>query len=246
MNYFSTTPLDPILKFWSNAATSDQFEKSNLYNAPFTLKRSHIGEQDAAFFAAANPDWLSWIPANGATFVSSEHCWQSIKATNRRTFNRFTATGDWSQFTPDSFHPFLKLKKADKNDSQKVADGCAKMFKMWSRKQCVGILAKMAVNPTYRAACGFSMVDIQYQREWLAPEVEKAIWSVILTQKFSQNPALKQRLLATRGVYLLEFDRGAAQVGRQVHWGGYITPQGQLLGANVMGIYLMQVRDALC
>lgn len=244
MDYSTRTPQVPILKFWSNAKEQAGFEKSNFFSAPFTLRRSHIDTQAAVLFTKANPDWLSWIPANGVDFVSSEHCWQSLKATNQRTFNRFTATGDLSRFTPDSFKPFLKLNKTDKSDPQKVVKACDQSFKIWSPKRSIGIIAKQAANPKYRIGCGFGTADMQYNREIFSPEIEMAIWKVILTQKFAQNLTLKQNLLNTRGMYLLEFDRGAAQEGKKVHWGGYITPEGQLLGENVMGIYVMQIRDA--
>lgn len=67
------------------------------------------------------------------------------------------------------------------------------------------------------------------------------LWKKILKKKF-KNEEFKEILLSTGDKYLLEFSRDAKN--RENYWGGLIE-DGFLYGENMMGKYLMKIRDKL-
>jgi len=67
------------------------------------------------------------------------------------------------------------------------------------------------------------------------------LWKPILYKKYSA-PKFKKILSETRDNYLLEFERGAQRSGSI--WGGLIS-NGVEYGNNIMGKYLMKIREQI-
>jgi len=116
--------------------------------------------------------------------------------------------------------------------------------KSWwlGKKECIGILAKMFAS---HRKINEKVTGIQrrtdFQSDW-------ETWKPLLLAKFQQNGDCRRALLATKGAYLCEYDRMAhSQVSKGKpgpYWAGSVV-DGKLYGKNVMGQYLMRVRDLL-
>lgn len=165
---------------------------------------------------------------NGLVFPSSEHwyCSQKVIASDRK---RFTVDGDLGVMTPEAFlliYPACTIRD--------------KKFAYWSKKNNIGILAKMAVStPTMMRRLGL--------RPAVSMDETDALWMTLLLAKFRQNPHIRQVLLCTLTAKLVEFDRGAQRnvlKGTPVLWGGLIK-EGHLYGENRMGNLLMKCRTIL-
>jgi hypothetical protein len=161
-------------------------------------------------------------------FASTEHLWQSLKATTLAMLMRFTREGDLGFWNAGTRLP-------GKNN-----------VKFWRARSMVGIIAKCAANPAHARLFGIAPGDMNYARERLPQEEEQPVWLEILRRKYADLRAL---LLSTGNTMLLEFDKSAkreAARGRVVHWGGlYDTEERRLYGENVMGQYLMFIREEL-
>jgi predicted NAD-dependent protein-ADP-ribosyltransferase YbiA (DUF1768 family) len=161
-------------------------------------------------------------------FNSSEHVWQALKATTALVFNRFTTDGDIGTW------------------SQSIFTATKKKMPYWKKKHGIGIQAKLAANSKHGKALRLGPTAMDYWREKPATlEDERGIWLAILRAKFTQNPELRQLLVvASHGHYLVEFVESAKKSGN--HWGGvYDAATYCIHGENVMGKYLMELREEL-
>lgn len=173
-------------------------------------------------------------------FPSLEHLYQGTKAADAHTLLRFTTLGDLGAWNPSIFDSTLVPKKF-RGDER--AEKVAKKVKYWQRKNAIGILAKIAANEKYGKALGLGSVRMRYQLERLSPADERTLWLSLLRLKYAQNPPLLAILSATGTSLLIEFDRGAS---RGSHWGGlWDAVRGQVVGENVMGRYLSEIRAEL-
>lgn len=191
------------------------------------------------------PDFAKWIPRYvGIRFPSSEHLWQALKANNAKTFYDFTIDGRWGRLSAAAFLAFAP-KTQSAGEQQKWALG---KYQVWSAKDNVGILAKMASNPDYAEQLNYVPgEDMIYERETPAtPELEKEVWLAILRLKFDSHPygaRAKRLLLETGHEYLLEHVRGAVKQPLEEHWGGcYDKKKKQIVGQNNTGRYIMALR----
>jgi len=208
---------------------------SNFNSAKFSVHRHQLDEQILKIY----PNLADWIGEQGVSFASSEHFWQSLKAMNERTFKQFTIGGRFGcdHFDEQLFVPFFgSIDKARKKHAY------------WKKKQNVGVIAKMATNRAHANKLGIHG-SIRYLANRLEEAKEKAVWKCILKSKFLANPEHMKVLQSTKDDYLLEFDRSArskAMKNQAVpHWGGFIDKDGRLYGDNMMGLYLMCIRDQL-
>lgn len=244
----------PILFFGSNSPPYQSF--SNFYYTSIEVTRATLGEDGVAALLAVCPSLCNWLdhPDEHHVFPSSEHVWQSLKATDSSTRYQFTTQGYLGQWNINHFldtgaeqkalakqHKAARLGKSYAGTA--LSEATASLA-YWQNKHMIGIVAKMAANPKHAEA--LEVVDgMDYGRETLAPEVERAAWLAILHLKFTQNATLHADLLATGASQLVEFDRKAA-AKQGSHWGGcYRKSDGVLCGENAMGQYLMAVRDML-
>jgi len=174
--------------------------------------------------------YLTQQEGNTAEFITSEAVWQSLKSLNYKTFQRFTKDGDLGKLSI-SFFQLIHPTNPDK---------ALKKYNSWSKKLGDGIPAKLAANPTYAKKLSLKPgVDINYKREHLAPSIEREIWLTLLRLKYTQNTALYTRLVMTKPKVLIELEPGAKKFA---HWGGLMV-NGEVVGANKMGQYMMVVRD---
>lgn len=194
----------------------------------------------------------AWLAQNGgrATFPSSEHLYQSLKARHFDAFRAFTIAEDGASDTRlgtwclEHFINIRMLKaglafvsakggaRVDARKNQKET-GAEKIdaivraamgeFNGWAARNMIGIQAKYAVSETHCRAFGFAGADIDFNSEWLAPEKERALWLAIEDLKYAQNAPERAILLGTDGADLIEFSRGACQTApskRHEHWAG--------------------------
>jgi predicted NAD-dependent protein-ADP-ribosyltransferase YbiA (DUF1768 family) len=219
---------------------------SNFFYAPFVLKRSDVTMD----MRAVCPGIVEWVPCGeeGLRFPTSEHLWQSLKATEKATFLRFTSDGDLGRWNPDVFANSVAWKK----DPAKRARLVAEKLATWKAKNNLGVQAKLAANADYAKRLGLDGGKMNFDREHLAPVIERAVWLVILRLKFRQNEGLLRVLLATRGKHLIERSISAIRLRREgkplPHWEGMVDPDHAglvIVGDNAMGNYLMAVRDSL-
>lgn len=71
-------------------------------------------------------------------------------------------------------------------------------------------------------------------------EVKVGVMRDVLDAKFTQNPSLKQMLLATRERMLVE-----GNTWNDRYWGAMATPRGVMVGRNMLGRLLMDLRSRL-
>lgn len=170
-----------------------------------------------------------WMHERMVAFPSSEHLWQALKATTREAFVSFAVGGRCS-----GVEVLLGIY-GDK--------GLAK-WRWWMRKGNVGIAAKLAANPTHKVVLDL-VGRMDYTRERLDADVERGIWLAILRLKFKKSINHRQVLLNTGNALLIEFDKGTVRNGG-AHWGGMWNKETQrVIGENVMGRYLMEIRREL-
>jgi len=178
------------------------------------------------------PSLRTWLAPGPAIFSSSEALWQALKARNVFTFRAFTADGRFGQWSLVFFEAVYGATIA------------ADKLKFWRGCDAVGIVAKLASNPAYRKKLGLAAEDLDYAREHLDPGIEQSVWLTILKLKFQQNSRNRECLIGTGVSTLIEFEKSAQRSGS--HWGGLVSKKdGLFYGENVMGRYLMLVRDML-
>jgi len=162
------------------------------------------------------------IEYNGLIYPSTEHAFQAQKYIQSQR-HRFSTSGDLGIWT--GIKLVYKLEEYEKK------------YKYWSKKDNIGIIAKMATNEKIGKKIGlirdekFSSTD--------------ELWIKILQKKYSIKQ-FNDLLKSTCDIYLLEFDRGANKKLniQEVFWGGLINDN-TLYGHNQMGKYLMEIRKNL-
>jgi hypothetical protein len=201
---------------------------------------------------------------------SREHCWQSLKANNAETFARFLRVpfvGDLAQWTPDWLHAVAIADNGGESAMErreerlgslavkalrcKLSLRATKRYKKAKAKGNIGLYAKLAANPKYAQAFGLAEGDLDYSREQLTPEIERNCWLAILRLAFIGNPDLRDLLVKeTKNRLIVEHNKEAGQKavlsGEKAapHWGGLVKGA-VVVGDNVMGRYLMEIRDEL-
>ncbi len=161
---------------------------------------------------------------------------EALKARDLATFNAFTSAGRFGQWSSEFF---TQIKKGNVTAARTA-------MAIWVRKDMLGIQAKLAANPKNGGLLGLTEETMSYGRERQAPEVERAVWLVILRLKYVQNHQHRRVLLSTERLSLYEFDRTAASATGS-HWGACRRRKtdGALVGENAMGRYMMAVRELI-
>lgn len=268
-NRFACPPLDvtanvmyrnarPVIRFGSGLRMPNA-KFSNFYSVEVRLTAADVAASGVAgAIRAAFPDLEAWLGA-GATFPSTEHAYQALKAADEATFRQFTTTGALGAWPSGDQHPFAASPSAKDR-----AETFAKFRK--ADKPLIGIVAKMAVNRNRAARLGLRLRDARQNMptaEWQT--IEKALWlDLVLRAKYDPGPHrdLYELLVCTADAYLLEFGRRARADGLDprrpaAYWGGALTLeptdptdwraslQPTLFGVNAMGVYLMLLRSRL-
>jgi predicted NAD-dependent protein-ADP-ribosyltransferase YbiA (DUF1768 family) len=226
--------------YFKSSEKAPYYMLSNFFHAPIVFKPSDVTPE----LRSVSPDLGQWLPAEGLRFPTSEHLWQSLKSTDKATFLRFTCDGDLGKWDPTVFAKSVAYRK----DPLAAATLALKKLKHWSAKNNLGIQAKLAANPDYAARLGLDNGRMAFERERLAPAIERAVWLTILRLKFSQNEGPRKTLLSTRGKRLVEREIGAIRLlnaGKPVPWGGLVAEDGAVVGDNAMGKYVQAVRESL-
>ena len=105
-----------------------------------------------------------------------------------------------------------------------------KKYKYWSKKNNIGIIAKISTNEKISKKLGL-IRNPNFQST-------DSLWFEILRKKYSIK-YFDDLLKSTGDIYLLEFDRFAC---KNSFWGGLIS-NNTLYGNNQMGKYLMEMRN---
>lgn len=234
----------PDYQYFKSNDKAPYYQLSNFFYAPFVLKRSDV----TADMRTVCPGLAEWVSEEGTHFPTSEHCWQSLKSTNKATFLRFTSEGDLGKWDPNIFANSVAWDK----DPAKRAEKVAAKLKSWQPKNQLGVQAKLAANSDYAKRLGLDGGKMNFDREWLAPPIERSVWLMILKCKFRQNEGPRTVLLNTRGKHLIERSISAIRLRREgkslPHWGGLVDPEQPglvIVGDNAMGNYLMATRESL-
>ena len=131
-----------IVQFNSNAKVPYNI-LSNFNYAPIIME--HIN--DSALILC--PDLGEWFSiCDRIEFPSSEHMWQALKSRNYETFIKFLIGGDFGSLSVNFFSKVIPQtsRKNPNYDKFEAAEG---KVKYWSKKNNVGIIAKMTVNKTH-------------------------------------------------------------------------------------------------
>jgi len=164
------------------------------------------------------PDGIEY---DGIIYPSTEHAFQAQKYIESQR-ERFSITGDLGVWDG------LKLVYKDREYENK--------YKFWSKKNNIGIIAKMATNKKI----GIKLGLIRNEKANLTDE----LWINILEKKFNIK-YFSDILKSTDNIYLLHFDhRANKNINSSSYWGGLIN-NNTLYGNNQMGKYLMQVQNKL-
>jgi predicted NAD-dependent protein-ADP-ribosyltransferase YbiA (DUF1768 family) len=218
-------------------AKDPYYKLCSLHAASFVLKATDLSDLTREAYSNAE----EWLGSTGIVFPSSEHARQALKAKDRDTMNMFAEGGVFSTIHGEFFSKFMKTL-----DPTKVE----KKVKYWSRKNHVGILAKMAASQPKK----FELLGLEGKLDVdkkLTKEQDEAVWKDIIRQKHSQNPILKDILLATGDKYLVDFSvsakRNATREKNPYHelYTGLIDADGNLYGQNLLGMTLAGVRSEL-
>jgi hypothetical protein len=225
-----------IFKMGSGAQAEGRIH-SNLFLAPALYTRAAVGAEAER----VNPHANAWLGDAGVWFDTSEAFWQALKAKDARTFLRFARGGDLADFSPQFW---VRLGM--------TPDKAAKKYTTWAKRKgnLAGIVCKLASNAKHGRKLGLSEANYAYEREFLAPDVEHAVWLALLACKYAQNPELAAALRATAPAKIVEVDNKARawelSGQRRAYWGGYWDEHEQrLYGENKMGQYVQAVRELL-
>jgi len=168
---------------------------------------------------------LAWIKDgiefDGLTYCSTEHAFQAQKYIKEQR-HRFSIEGD--------------LGNLDSGFKLVFGENYEKKREYWMKKDNIGIIAKMATNIKIGKKLGL-IRDEKFSST-------HELWVQLLSLKFNILE-FKNILQTTQNKYLLEFDRGAKRMHLKnsiPKWSGLID-DGVLYGNNMMGKYIMKVRD---
>jgi len=133
------------------------------------------------------------IEINGIKYASIEHAFQSLKYIEEQR-SRFSVDGDLGGW--DGLRLVVKPSEFDKK------------YKFWSKKNNIGIGAKIATNKKIGEKLGL-IRDANFKST-------DELWIKILKKKYSID-YFSNLLKSTGDIYLLEFDRHAKN--RDSFWG---------------------------
>lgn len=160
----------------------------------------------------------------GIKYPSSEHAFQALRVPREMRARLFSVDSDIGVFSPEAFvnvgvPPRLAEKKC----------------KYWSRKQMIGILAKMRIK---RISGASELTREQCERGFIE----------ILLAKYSANEMHRKVLLDTEDEFLLEFVRSSVSKFKKAgvidRWGGMLH-EGRIVGHNQQGSLQMHVRELI-
>ena len=167
----------------------------------------------------------NFIVIDGECYNTTEAAFQAfhkIANSDRKHFQIAGKFGSW-----DGMNAFFDKEIA----SKKIA--------YWSKKDNLGIVAKMASNPKYKSKTNLTFKNTCDKYDDILDGYTKD-WAILLIHKFSL-PGFRELLLETKDEMLVEFDRMG---NPNCFWGGKII-EGRLVGSNAMGKMLMMVRESL-
>ena len=167
--------------------------------------------------------FASDVEFEGDTYPSSEHAFQAGLFPNEQR-SILTKNGLFGSWSIEAFMHFgFNRERAEKK------------MKYWSKKDQIGIYAKMYAN---RAK----------NKKDIGRDKCELLFKGILMAKYTQNHQLAEILLSTRDAYLMEFDKGAQKLweNKQIkhRWAGMIV-NGKVVGNNQMGALHMWTRSEL-
>jgi len=158
------------------------------------------------------------IEYDGLRYISTEHAFQAQKYIKEQR-KRFSVEGDLGQLDSGFDLAF------DKDWEKK------KLF--WMKKNNIGIIPKMVTNEKRGLKLGLTR-DKNFVNT-------SELWFDLLWQKFRID-RFRKTLISTGNNYLLEYDRGGERMTPL--WSGIIK-DGKLYGTNLMGKYIMYIRDQI-
>ena len=179
---------------------------------------------------------------NGINYKSAEHAYQSKKYP-RDQRHLLAASGEFSNFKAlienDASFPELTIEQREK----KVA--------YWSKKNNIGIIAKMAVNPDVMKRLGIIPWKFEYNDEvwkdilrqkFLIPRFRNVLLPIIPIRNSTKNPYVNHEYRGSE--ILLEMQKSAKY--SDCFFGGVVDAEdGKMYGNNYMGNMLMSIRDEL-
>lgn len=169
------------------------------------------------------------------TFPSSEHLWWAHFLVLDRDIKRLAIGGDLS-----TLESGLALFYKGGELSKKIS--------YWSKKENVGIVAKMLGGKKRKRAIDLGMkMSVhpceKYGRQGTEKTLDK-IWKRILVAKYTQNSEHRDVLLGTGSHALVEFTRTPKdRIGKEF-WCGR-AQESKLYGRNYMGDCLVAMREYL-
>jgi predicted NAD-dependent protein-ADP-ribosyltransferase YbiA (DUF1768 family) len=241
-----------VIKF-SSRGSAPHYVLSNLYGAPIRVTAADIARGTASGeLGAYTADWQRWVAAAGEKrFSGIEAAFQSMKATDDETRDRFAEGGDIALTVP-FYERYYAFKRPGRE--AEVTKKAQKTVALWSKKNMAGIAPKQAVNKTGRAQLGLDAHLRPQDERWPTLDELAGTWHWLLRLKYTQNADARRVLLDTGSAYLLEFSIGAlrkwyANAAEPEFYGGFVRRTadgaGELIGRNFMGNALMRVRGEL-
>lgn len=228
--------------YFNSGAGGEHYKLSNFYQIGLIVEidelcdllNQTVGSRYRAIFG----NFLNWLKSkNGKiTCPSAEHLYVMLMRMN------------------DGFDEVMKMGELNEETCARMwGDEFEKKLKYWSKKKMVGILPKMMmkrarkVNGIVRHARvvkknGLFEIDVKADEseEWA---LQRAVWRVIHELKY-RNEEVREVLLSTQGMELIEFNKSAARANSKVIWGGMLI-DGKVVGMNMMGKFLGKFRDEL-
>ena len=164
-------------------------------------------------------------------YPSSEHAMCALRGPPE--FRYLLKIGGALDGDQKRFEAFVQARCPEKSNHKTFA------IKWKSWKGYPGIIAKMIMGAGKEAQRRRLYLGIAIDGVRIFPKEE---WIDLLRDKFTKNQAHRDVLMQTEGKTLVEFDRLATKRGSK--WGGCIK-DGELYGQNLMGEYIMEVRNLL-
>lgn len=231
-----------VFRFGSGLSATRR-KLSNFHRSPLVLRESDFESKILTRFPVLFRR-LREKGDEGVRFLSSEAAWQAVKARNGHTFRRFEAEGDLGKDpTPKDFLKQLTGKK-------KTLAEAEKKYTYWiEKRQCVGILPKLAANPAKKKHFGLTAGDFDYEREYLTEDIEESVWGSILRSKAASDADFDSLLKQHRGWQFVEFGRRCRsdhfeKTRSENHWAGFDDGE-KIFGGNRMGQLMEKLSEKL-
>ena len=170
---------------------------------------------------------------DGHIWPSTEHYFQAWLRVDPEDWHRLALGGDLSSLDA------LKLLYAPEVAAKKI-----RHWTFSAEPICVGIVAKMVVNPDWNRKLA---TPLKLVTRDVSPKQMSDLWMRILTTKFEACPQFRTALKASGNKLLVEFDRMAkskSDKGKEPFWTGMVK-DGVIYGHNMMGKYMMSVRATM-